>query len=296
MGNNNSSQEGKRTSSKDKNPVDFLGDLYGMPEKSMEEKEQWISDMKKHATHIYKQTVEQYDYMVDRNGNKLPYMVQSESRIDPVVSDNPKYIELMICKGDIKDFEKYVVHSDIPDHDCKGNCKCTKEIIEVKRPIYGKRMTGGGDDDDDDEDEFSETSDENMTEIMKKDKKKKKDEDDDEWEEEDDDEDDDDIELDNEEEDGYILENSDITSSDLYNMQNRIFTSDTESEMFTDDTFTDEVEAAMKKVNRRKKMFSTEEREILNMNRPDGNHDKKLPVSPSEKYMKKGTKKNAKYY
>ena len=101
------------------------------------------------------------------------------------------------------------------------------------------------------------------------------------------DDDDEDLELDEEEvtEDGYILQLSDITSSDLYKMQRRIFESETEDEggLDDDDETTDRVREAMRKMNARGNMFDSEDRAILNL------------TSSTEKYMNKPTRRNDKY-
>jgi hypothetical protein len=108
-------------------------------------------------------------------------------------------------------------------------------------------------------------------------------------EEDDSDFDDEELEdIDNEDitEDGIMLEQSTINSSDLYKMQSRIFGSNTSSnDLLSESDFTEQVRKAMVNVNRNKQMFSSEDQAILNMN----------SVS-SEKLIKKKPKHNKKYH
>lgn len=145
------------------------------------------------------------------------------------------------------------------------------------------------------------------------------------------DDDDEDIDIDDEvleglddediTEDGYILEQSDITSSDLYRMQSRIFGSETDTSEYNvtnnnarkngrynrnntnnmaenntrkntrnnqnnidnDDNTTERVRRAINKMNSRNTIFDTEDRDILDMN------------SSTDKYMKRPTNRNTKY-
>lgn len=66
-------------------------------------------------------------------GTFLPYfsdsIFETENKPNILVSDNPAYIELdvCVCRGQIKpkfETEKYAVHHNMPDHECKGNCYC----------------------------------------------------------------------------------------------------------------------------------------------------------------------------
>ena len=101
---------------------------------------------------------------------------------------------------------------------------------------------------------------------------------------------------------GLILSNSSIDTSDLYKMQSRVYgfgsDSDANSNSNSNSDFdidngpydsedsishTDKVNDAIKKMNLRKNIFSSESREILGLN------------SDSEGYMKKGKKRNPKY-
>lgn len=173
--------------------------------------------------------------------------------------------------------------------------------------LRNNQMVGGDDDNETtlDSEEytdeaFSETSDMNNDTINlndKKQKKKKKEEDDDKDEDDEDKEDMYDEEIDEDEEDeilegiddeeitedGFILEESDISSSDLYRMQSRIFHSNTEIEKDDDDETTEKVRRAMAQVNRRS-MFDSEEKEILNLQ------------TSSENYMSRPARRNNKYY
>lgn len=139
---------------------------------------------------------------------------------------------------------------------------------------------------------------------------------------EEDDDDDEDLEGLDEEltEDGIILEQSDISSSDLYRMQSRVFASNTEDSSdykmnkniknnnrntgtnrntlnnrniqnknrnrrdASDKELTEQMRKAMKQMNARDTIFDSDDREIMNMN------------SSTDKYMKRPTKKNSKYY
>ena len=108
-------------------------------------------------------------------------------------------------------------------------------------------------------------------------------------------------------EDGFIFEQSDVTSSDLYRIQNRIFGSETDTEYEYTDSYdsydsdddnstTDIVENAMYQLNLRKKIlksnpndmrdsiFDSEDRDIMEMG-----------VSSTEKYTKRAARRNNKY-
>lgn len=86
-------------------------------------------------------------------------------------------------------------------------------------------------------------------------------------------------------EDGFILEQSDISSSDLYRMQSRIFRSNTDTNRSQDDNdeTTEKVRRAMNNASRRG-IFDSEERDILNIK------------SSSDDYMRRPARKNNKYY
>jgi len=48
-------------------------------------------------------------------------------------SEGPKYIEFIVCKGNLDDIvnERFAVHKSQPDHDCGANCECIQQMIEV---------------------------------------------------------------------------------------------------------------------------------------------------------------------
>lgn len=86
-------------------------------------------------------------------------------------------------------------------------------------------------------------------------------------------------------EDGFILEQSDISSSDLYRMQSRIFRSNTESVRSKDEEdeeTTEKVRRAMNQIDRRG-MFDSEDRDIL------------FNASSSEDFTRRPTRSNPKY-
>ena len=58
--------------------------------------------------------------------------ISSDKNPEVFSSENPRYIEFIICKGDLGDLnEKFAVHKSNPDHECKGDCSCIKELIVV---------------------------------------------------------------------------------------------------------------------------------------------------------------------
>jgi len=100
--------------------------------------------------------------------------------------------------------------------------------------------------------------------------------------------------LDDVTEDGFLLGQSDINTSDLYRIQNRIFQSETETD---DEETTDQVRQAMKQINdrqssrKRNPIYDTEDRQILGMN----SRDVDFEISDSEKYLRRPVNRNAKY-
>ena len=72
-----------------------------------------------------------------QNGLSMPYLVDkntfnSEKYDNYLSSENPKYIELIVCKGNMDDFvEKYAINKNTPDHDCGKNCHCIEETYEI---------------------------------------------------------------------------------------------------------------------------------------------------------------------
>jgi len=88
-------------------------------------------------------------------------------------------------------------------------------------------------------------------------------------------------------EDGILLGDDDVNSSELYRMQNRLFgsatPSDTHLENEDENEHTEEVQRAMNDINRDKQMFSSEEdKEILGMKSPSRITSKKH--KPNKKY------------
>lgn len=250
--------------------------------------------------------VQSFSYDVDvftdpNKGINLPYLRRSNLMDSDLSSDGPKYIELIVCQGpgDINDLrrqqvERYAVHKEEPDHDCRANCPCIRPQVphdtfsptseepkantQVPNQPAPTGQVGGQKNDDD---TLSPTSDDDTTTTTsetkeKKKKNKKKDEDEN-------DEDIDDIEIDDEDEDtedGFMIEQSDINTSDLYKMQKRIFRSDTD----TEDNYTDKVRDAMNTYNQRRKLFDSEDQDILGMN------------STTDDYIKRPTNRNYKYH
>jgi len=83
-----------------------------------------------------------------------------------------------------------------------------------------------------------------------------------------------------------MMEHSSISTSDLYRMQNKIFGSNTPSDandMTENASLTEEVEQALKNINRNKQMLSSEEKSILDMS------------SEMQKLMTKSPALNGKY-
>lgn len=338
MGNKYSTEENKEIS----NPPNYLAEFYGKEE---ENPEQIGIDYQQRAEEVTRQ-IENYpeniiikkriDIFVDpEKGLRMPYE-SSEFRPqlsdELVISDDPKYIEFIICKGDLSEFsEKYAVHHKTPTHDCGANCRCIQKMVKVMPSSQHKRvsrsfdvsptssnpvprtiMTGGADVETSDDipsppekedDLFSESSEKMSTTDTsspgkgKQKKKKSKEEEEEEvklGEEEEDeplvdepDEPDEDLAgIDNEEEgveeDGFLLSQSDITSSELYRMQSRIFGSET-TDHFASENFTEEVRKAMDKADRRKNLYNSSEREVMMLS------------SPSKKVMNKPIKRNMKY-
>ena len=76
------------------------------------------------------------EIFVDKDNDiALPYesskMSLSSDTNEPIVtSENMKYIEMYICRGNIDELVKYPVHKNTPDHDCKGNCDCIKQTFQ----------------------------------------------------------------------------------------------------------------------------------------------------------------------
>ena len=91
-------------------------------------------------------------------------------------------------------------------------------------------------------------------------------------------------------EDGIILDDDEIHTSDIKKMQSRLFHSDTSDDMddmndndIYTDGYTDMVKKAMKDVKRKSNIYDSEEKNILDVN------------SDSDEYMKRPINKNMKY-
>ena len=338
MGNNNSTHENKV-------------DTVATTKKDNEQTKQYYTknantSMNKNNRNIYDDANKMYDQIWDNDsdvyieknvrvevyadpsrGISMPYIsdrnTYNSDNINDMLttSENPRYIEFIVCKGNLSDLnEKYAIHKSTPNHDCRGDCNCINQMIEVvgnKSRIYRqpqshiheqsspvlsptsidacdittdnqtiaatraksannmnnptcKPMFGGQTNN---EDIYSETSPEEITDSDEqtndvfstttemsdtstspgpnnKQKSKKNSlfttSDEDEGDSDDDDLDTDDSDIIQEEtdvddedlegldeeditEDGFILEQSDISSNDLYAMQSRVFNSNTET-------------------------------------------------------------------
>lgn len=82
-------------------------------------------------------------YIDPSRGISIPYLsnknLYGSEVYDPVLcSENPQYIEFIICQGDINELrEKFAVHEKKPSHKCKGNCYCIKKMITSDKNAYG---------------------------------------------------------------------------------------------------------------------------------------------------------------
>ena len=73
------------------------------------------------------------DILVDKaRGINLSYV--RDKPYNPIISsENPRYIEFVVCKGNMEeDLERFAVHSDKPNHNCRGNCPCIVETVKVE--------------------------------------------------------------------------------------------------------------------------------------------------------------------
>lgn len=256
---------------------------------------------------------------VNRYGKMMPYegstsslpifLTDSSQTTDLASPEKLRYVEIVLCEDDgSKMTEKYAVNERTPDHDCGANCHCIQRTVEIQgkyaREIPSPQRGGllylsspsssmNTSDSDNISDVSSSTStfeSESTDKITgnlhggaknndnKKKPKKNKDDD-----EEESDEADDELDID-EEEGGVMLENSSISTSDLYRMQSRIFGSETpENSEMSEGGYTEEVERALEKINKKKQTFDSEERNILDMS------------SDSKKLLTKKPKTNSKY-
>lgn len=352
MGNNNSTHV-DTSGNYSGNSVDFLGQFYGKDDQIKSN----VDDYYVRARRIYNDLdtgIRDRDIYVEkkievfapRNGIAMPYektdsismqdVLSSDSKRDlfdserkgnwDELSENPRVIELVVCKDKRNLREAYAVHDKEPDHECKGNCNCIKKYITVNRSMRG----GANDDDSDDTDEdieqedpfgdseeatdeaFSTTSEMSPTtsavetdivEIKNNNKKKllnKQNNNNNNNNDDEEDEETEDLEVDDEEdvtEDGVFLYQSDIDSSDLYRMQSRIFGSETDSdaelEGLSETEYTDKVGRAIAQLQKTRRydnnnatVFDTEEEEILGMGNGDTTDD----------LMRRPTRKNRKYH
>ena len=138
--------------------VDFLAEFYGKDTEPSEHV--WDSNYHYYdrADKIYNRTqrnpniyIEKHTdiYIDPERGIALPYESPkygtqaseyssqdlTTSGYNPTTSENPKYIEFIVCKGDLHDFrrEKYAVNKDQPDHECRANCECIEQIIKIEK-------------------------------------------------------------------------------------------------------------------------------------------------------------------
>jgi hypothetical protein len=144
MGNNNSNQGNKPNVYDTENNVDSLKQLYT---------KNAVSEHKNFNNGIYDTADEIYDRVWDDNKNiyvnrrmeiftnpsrgiEMPYFsdknaFDSDSRDQLASSENPRYIEFIVCKGNMDDFkQKFAVNKSIPDHECKGDCHCIEKMFE----------------------------------------------------------------------------------------------------------------------------------------------------------------------
>lgn len=191
---------------------------------------------------------EDYDIFVTPTGRRLPYKrekwPEQASDIDLSSSPGPEsiaYVEIVTCKGNL---EEFAVHHKMPDHECGANCKCIKKlfVLSDKRESEAYDMKGGND----------------ATSTVLSDSDRT-------------------LSSTSESDDG-ILMGSDVTSSELYKMQERIFGSNTEDSDL-DDEFTSGVEKG--RISRRNQLFDSEEELMLHMSSPSLS---KEPIRRNNKY------------
>lgn len=155
MGNNNSSQGNNVDVFETEKDVDLLREFYAKDSESQFNK---MSDkVHSKANKLYDRANKNNNIYIERRveifsdpsrGISLPYNVEkpsfSSDRNDQVVtSENPKYIEF-VAEGMMNDMiEKYAVHKSRPNHECKKNCYCVEDMIDVvdnKKKIYNSNM------------------------------------------------------------------------------------------------------------------------------------------------------------
>jgi hypothetical protein len=311
MGNNNSVYDTTSHLTKYHTaPDSLLSQLYG---KECETKRHHMNFYKEHAKKLMHElqdtdSMAQMDIFVTARGYDLPYMSRHPSQADsgaPTksddlwnVSDSMKYVEIEVCHdGEPGAIQRYAINPFTPDHTCGANCECIEDTVSVHNGnvTHWKPMTGGANKKKDKmknnnkalDYETTESPSENTSPLEstvspKPDEKKKlkkiKESSDDVDFDESDTTDEELAEIEKEEEDiqsedGIILDNSSISSSDLYRMQSRLFGSLTPSDKYDDEdigdnVYSEEVQRAINDINREKQMFSSEDNEILNMDTP----------------------------
>lgn len=154
MGNNNSNQGNKtnvvnkhRTQPINEDGPNFLDEFYARDPQTQ---------VHRATNGIYQEADRMYNCIWQDIGNEsqldvfsdpakgihLPYYsnqtIGSDYRKDYLLSsENPKYIEFIYCETPVNGAnekeinEKYRVHQFEPDHDCKENCHCIRQFIEI---------------------------------------------------------------------------------------------------------------------------------------------------------------------
>ena len=141
MGNNNSKQQNKVDD--DNNLLqqfyakDAENDLIKMNNEIHESVNKTYERIQNNIKKICNEKIEIFSDPL--RGIALPYitntnMSESENNYNSISSENPRYIELIICKDNLNSEninEKFAIHNSYPDHECIGNCHCIKEMFEV---------------------------------------------------------------------------------------------------------------------------------------------------------------------
>ncbi|XWV26110.1 hypothetical protein QJ857_gp0970 [Tupanvirus soda lake] len=146
MGNNNTRPENKVDVVYEKNDdPELLNQLYAKDAESESNKLQ---------ENIYNKADKLYNDIWDNNRDvyikrieifadpsrgiaPMPYIsdknAYSEGADIGLSSEGPKYIEFIVCKGNLDELinEKHAVHKSHPGHDCGANCECIEQMIEV---------------------------------------------------------------------------------------------------------------------------------------------------------------------
>uniref|UniRef100_A0A6C0LVE2 Uncharacterized protein n=1 Tax=viral metagenome TaxID=1070528 RepID=A0A6C0LVE2_9ZZZZ len=318
MGNNNSTRENNISQHNSDNYLDIF---YGKDDHSNEYRK---------ACDIFDNTSKySHDVFINPDGQGLVYQkkmphnefLSSELKRDNIISDSLSYVEIVICKENLHDFvERHRVKHYMPGHKCNGNCNVILDPETKKYQIFGgandsdtstitsnESNTSATSSDTSSETLSATTSDTSITsnkskfpikkkEFTKKDDKKKKAEviGDVEITDESDVDDEDLNDIDEEiSEDGIrISDPHSINTSDLYKMQKKIYTSDTD----TENDRMKEVSKAIDVVQRNKQIFDSEDRKILELNNVvDSPISDTSMTSESTKNNPSRIKKNIKY-